>query len=97
MPRKAHSVSEMLEAMPSPRPMPFGFQAAAKTSGLNQNQPMTERRPTGRITPQTVTAPILPVTAGPPKFATVVSQSSTITLTQVAIGVADMPGKNDER
>jgi len=39
----------------------------------------------------------LPVIAGPPKFATVVSQSSAITLKQVAIGVADMPGKNAAR
>ncbi len=30
MPRKAHSVSEMLEPMPSPRLMPFGFQAARR-------------------------------------------------------------------
>ena len=38
------------------------------------------------ITPQTVTEPILPVTPGPPKLATVVSQSSAITPMAVAIG-----------
>ncbi len=58
---------------------PCGFQAAAKVSPLNQNQPMIEIRPTGRITPQTVTEPMRPVMAGPPKLATVVSHSSAIT------------------
>src|SRR5689334_10013424 len=94
MPRNAHSVSEMLEPMPWPRLNPCGFQAAPKVSLLNQNQPMMERSPTGRITPHTVIAPILPVTLGPPKLATVVSHRSEITLRQVAIGVADIPGKN---
>ena len=97
MPRKAHSVSAMLEPRPSPRLMPFGFQACMKTSPLNQNQPMTESPATGMITPQTVIAPILPVIEGPPKLASVVSQSNPITLMQVAIGVADMPGKNEAR
>src|SRR6478736_4590943 len=92
MPRKAQSVSEMLEPMPAPSDSPCGFHAAAKVSLLNQNQPMNDSAPTGMITPQTVIEPILPVTLGPPKFATVVSHSSAITLTQVAIGVADMPG-----
>ncbi len=45
------------------------------------------------MTPHTVMEPILPVTLGPPKFATVVSQSSAITPMQVAIGVADSQGK----
>ena len=45
------------------------------------------------MTPHTVMEPILPVTLGPPKLATVVSHSSAITLMQVAIGVADIPGK----
>ena len=49
------------------------------------------------MTPQTVIAPIFPVRLGPPKFATVVSQSSAITLMQVAIGVADIPGKKPAR
>ncbi len=49
------------------------------------------------ITPHTVTEPILPVMLGPPKLATVVSQISTITLRQVAMGVADMPGKKVAR
>ncbi len=83
----------MLEPMPSPSDMPCGFHAAAKVSELNQNQPMNDSAPTGMMTPQTVIEPILPVTPGPPKFATVVSHSSAITLMQVAIGVADMPGK----
>ena len=59
---------------------------------LNQNQPMIERPATGMITPQTVIAPIRPVTFGPPKFATVVSQISAITPMQVAIGVDGEPG-----
>ena len=84
----------MLEPMPSPSDMPCGFQAAAKVSELNQNQPMNDRAPTGMMTPQTVMEPIFPVTPGPPKFATVVSHRSAITLMQVAIGVADIPGKN---
>ena len=54
---------------------------------------MIESRPTGMMTPQTVIEPILPVTLGPPKLATVVSQSSAITLMQVAIGVDDSQGK----
>src|SRR3954468_368723 len=91
MPRNAHSVRAMLEPMPSRSGMPFGFQACANTSLLNQNQPTSDSPATGTITPQTVTAPILPVIDGPPKFATLVSQMSAITLTQVAIGVADMP------
>src|SRR3954454_5155667 len=97
MPRNAHKVSEMLEPMPAPRLKPCGFHAAANVSPLNQNQPITHSRPTGRMTPQTVTEPILPVTLGPPKVATVVSHSSAITPTQVAIGVEDSQGKNDAR
>src|SRR5262245_19516104 len=97
MPRKAHSVSEMLDPIPCPRLSPCGFQAAAKVCLLNQNQPISEIRPTGMMTPQTVTEPIRPVTLGPPKFATVVIQSSAITLMQVATGVADIPGKNVAR
>ncbi len=93
MPRKAQSVSAMLEPMPSPSDRPCGFHAAAKVSELNQNQPMNERLPTGMMTPQTVIEPIFPVMLGPPKFATVVSHRSAITLRQVAMGVADMPGK----
>ena len=64
---------------------------------LNQNQPMKRARPTGMMTPQTVIEPILPVMLGPPKLATVVSHSSAITLMQVAMGVADMPGKKVAR
>src|SRR5262245_45806152 len=83
MPRNAHSVSAMLEPMPSATLMPCGFHACAKVAPLNQNQPMTDRPATGMITPQTVIAPILPVTDGPPKLATVVSQINPITLMQV--------------
>src|SRR6188474_3206448 len=68
MPRKAHRVSEMLEPMPAPMLMPCGFQAAAKVSLLNQNQPMMDIAPTGMMTPHTVNDPILPVTPGPPKL-----------------------------
>ena len=87
----------MLEPMPSPRLRPCGFHAAAKVSVLNQNQPMSESAPTGRMTPHTVTEPILPVRLGPPKLATVVSHSRPITLMHVAIGVADIPGKKVAR
>src|ERR1700704_1614557 len=97
MPRNAHSVSAIEEPMPSSRFMFLGFHAAEKVAGLNQIQPMIDRPATGMITPHTVTAPILPVTDGPPKLAAVVSQISAITLMQVAIGVADMPGKNPAR
>ena len=93
MPRKAHSVSAMEEPMPSAMLMPFGFHAAAKVSALNQIQPAIAMKPTGRITPQTVTEPMRPVQLGPPKFATVVNHSSAITPTHVAIGVADSAGK----
>src|SRR5437773_809037 len=73
------------------------------TVGLNMwayarpNGPMIESRPTGRITPQTVIEPMRPVTEGPPKFATVVSQSSAITPRQVAIGAEESQGMNAER
>ena len=87
----------MLETMPSPKLSPLGFQAASKVSELNQNQPANERNPTGMITPQTVIDPILPVTLGPPKFATVVSQSKAITPMQVMIGVDDSKGRNADR
>src|SRR5260221_8899381 len=97
MPRNAHRVSAMLEPMPARGVIPFGFHASMKTPPLNQNQPTIDRPATGMMTPHTVTEPILPVTDGPPKLATVVSQISAITLTQVAIGVADIPGKNPAR
>src|SRR6516165_1623161 len=89
MPRNAHRVSDMLEPMPLARLSPFGFQAAAKVSGLNHSQPMTDKRPTGMMTPQTVTLPMRPVRLGPPKLATVVSQRRTMTPMHVAIGVDD--------
>src|SRR5215813_4763327 len=97
IPRNAHSVSEILEPRPSPIPIPFGFQAAPNVSLLNQNQPIKESRPTGRMTPQTVTVPMRPVTLGPPKLATVVNQISPITPIQVAIGVEDNQGKKVAR
>jgi hypothetical protein len=92
MPRKAQRVSEMLEPIPAPRLIPCGFHASAKVALLNQNQPAKERKPTGRMTPHTVIEPILPVTEGPPKLATVVSQSSAMTPMQVAIGVEESQG-----
>src|SRR5262245_4720537 len=97
MPRNAHKVSAMLEPIPCPSDSPCGFHAASNVLPLNQNQPISERPATGMITPHTVIAPIRPVTFGPPKFATVVSQISAITLMQVAIGVADIAGKKVER
>ena len=45
------------------------------------------------ITPHTVTEPMRPVQRGPPKFATVVSQISTITEMHVAIGVGRHGGE----
>ncbi len=97
MPRKAHSVSAMLEPIPCATLRPCGFQAAAKVSVLNQNQPISESAPTGMRTPQTVTEPILPVMPGPPKLAIVVSQSRPITPTVVATVVDDSQGKKAER
>jgi hypothetical protein len=97
MPRNAHNVNEMLEPIPCAMVSPCGFQACAKVSDLNQNQPMIEMAPTGRMTPQTVTEPMRPVMEGPPKFATVVSQSSPITPIVVATGVADSQGKKAAR
>src|SRR4029453_6939212 len=97
MPRNAQSVSAMLEPMPSATLSPCGFQAALNVSLLNQSQPMTDSPATGMMTPHTVIEPILPVTLGPPKFATVVSQSSAMTPMQVEIGVEESQGKNDER
>jgi hypothetical protein len=64
---------------------------------LNQNHPAVAMKPTGRITPHTVTEPILPVTLGPPKLATVVSHSSPMTLMQLITGVDDSTGKNADR
>ena len=87
----------MLDPMPAPRLMPCGFHASENVEPLNQNQPMIERPATGMMTPHTVIAPILPVMLGPPKFATVVSQTTAMTLMQVAIGVADIGGKNAAR
>src|ERR1043165_8952604 len=88
-PRNAHSVSVTLEPIPPRRVSPFGFHAAVNVSAWNHAQPAVEMNPTGRITPHTVTAPIFPVTPAPPKFATVVSHSSTMTPTHVATGVDD--------
>jgi hypothetical protein len=96
-PRNAHSVSEMLEPMPSARPIPFGFQASANVEPLNQIQPAKERNPTGRMTPHTVMEPMLPVSFGPPKLATVVSQSSAMTPAHVMTGVEVSTGANDDR
>src|SRR5712671_6708789 len=97
IPRNAHKVSATLEPMPWVRLMPFGFQAAANVSALNQNQPKIDSRPTGMMTPHTVIEPMRPVTVGPPKFATVVSQSSAITPMQVATGVDESHGTNAAR
>ena len=97
MPRNAHNVSVMLEPKPSVMLRPWGFQACANVSGLNQNQPISEIMPTGMMTPQTVIVPILPVTLGPPKFATVVSHNRAITPMHVVTGVEDSHGKNPAR
>src|SRR5262245_50132938 len=97
MPRKAHSVSEMLEPMPCSKVRFLGFQASPKVEELNHSQPMIESNPTGMMTPQTVIEPMRPVMLGPPKLATVVNQSSAITPMQVMIGVEERNGKNPER
>src|SRR5579871_3710986 len=97
MPRNAQRVSAMLEPIPWRRLRPVGFHAAPNVDGRNQNQPMTESRPTGMMTPHTVTDPIRPVTFGPPKFAMVVSHNSAITPIHVAIGVEENHGKNVAR
>src|SRR5678815_2241244 len=97
IPRNAHKVSEMLDPIPWAMLSPWGFQAAAKVSLLNQNQPMIDSSPTGRMTPHTVIEPMRPVTLGPPKLANVVSQSSPITPMQVAIGVDESHGKKPAR
>src|SRR5207302_9711568 len=97
IPRNAQRVREMLEPIPSSRLSPFGFQAAPKVALLNQNQPMIESSATGMITPQTVIDAIRPVTLGPPKLATVVSQISAITPMQVAMGVDESQGTKAAR
>ena len=97
IPRNAHNVSAMLELMPWAIPRPCGFHAAPNVAGLNQNQPNSERNPTGTITPHTVTEPIRPVIFGPPKFAMVVIHNSTMTPMHVAIGVDESHGKNAAR
>src|SRR6188508_2498628 len=97
IPRNAQRVREMLDPMPCARVSPLGFQAAAKVSRLNQNHPMIEIRPTGMMTPQTVTAPIRPVIWGPPKFAAVVIQSRMIRPMHVVIGVEVNQGKKPAR
>jgi hypothetical protein len=58
---------------------------------------MIESSPTGMMTPQTVTEPMRPVRLGPPKFATVVSQSRAMTPRQVMIGVEESKGKKPAR
>src|SRR5262249_34545911 len=97
IPRNAHKVSAMLEPMPCSKLYPWGFHAAANVAGLNQHKPMRDNSPTGMMTPQPVIEPMRPVQLGPPKFATVVNQSSAITPTHVATGVEDNHGKNAAR
>src|SRR5690242_9791656 len=97
MPRNAHRVSEMLDPMPCPMLMCFGFHASLKVAPLNQNQPMIDRPATGMMTPHTVIAPIFPVMPGPPKLAIVVSQINMMTPMHVAIGADDNHGKNAVR
>src|SRR5262245_19907500 len=97
IPRNAHKVSAMLDPIPWKSVIPLGFHAAENVSARNQNQPKIASSPTGRITPHTVIDPIRPVTFGPPKFATVVSQSNPMTPMHVAMGVADSHGKNPAR
>src|SRR3954470_7374878 len=95
-PRNAHNVSAMLDPTPPVQLSPLGFHAAAKVSPLNQIHPAMEMKPTGRMTPQTVTALMRPVRLGPPKFASVVTHRA-ITPMHVAIGVDDSHGTNAAR
>src|SRR3954451_22539917 len=96
-PRNAHNVSAMLDPTPPVQLSPLGFHAAAKGSPLNQLHPAMEMKPTGRVTPPAVTAPIRPGTLGPPKFASVVTHNRAITPMHVAIGVDDNHGTNAAR
>src|SRR5215208_4523323 len=96
MPRNAHSVSAMLDPIPWIGVRRCGFQAAANVSPWNQNQPKVDNRPTGRMTPHTVTDPMRPVIVGPPGFANVVSHNSRVAPMHVAIGGDDSQGKNPD-
>ncbi|MNJ75835.1 hypothetical protein D3C77_729970 [compost metagenome] len=87
----------MLCVMASLTAMLCGFQAAANTSGLNQNQPIRLRPATGIITPQTVTVPILPVMFGPPKLASVVIHSRPTVPMNNGIAPLLSQGTNDDR
>src|SRR5688572_3410950 len=97
IPRNAHSVSAMLELMPAPMLSPCGFHAWENVAPLNQNHPITQSPATGMMTPHTVTLPILPVTLGPPKLATVVNQTRTMTPMHVAMGADDSHGMKAAR
>ena len=74
--------------------MPLGFQAWRKISGSNQNQPISDSPATGMITPQTVTEPICPVTFGPPKLASEVSQISPTVPTKSGMAPLPSQGRN---
>ncbi|MNT31642.1 hypothetical protein D3C72_1674870 [compost metagenome] len=91
MPRNAQRVKGMALAIASETGRSFGFQAAVKIAGSNQNQPIRLRPATGMITPQTVIAPILPVMLGPPKLARMVSQIRP--MVPMHSGIAPLPSQ----
>ncbi|MNZ98676.1 hypothetical protein D3C78_1179710 [compost metagenome] len=62
--------------------------------GLNQNQPKVDTPTTGRITPQTVMPPILPVMPAPPKLAMVVIHSRAIVVRPTPRGLRCMPNSS---
>src|SRR5688572_1030289 len=92
-PRNAHRVTEIELPTADQKPISCGFHAADQVVGLNQNQPISEIRTTGRITPHTVIEPILPVMLAPPKLANVVTHSSTMVQKQVCIGLRVAPNR----
>ena len=98
MPRNAHSVSEMLEPMPSRQADALAGSRPPRTSSpLNQNQPANEMKPDRQDDAPDRDRADLPVRLGPPKLATVVSHSSAMTPMQVATGVEVSHGKNAAR
>ena len=77
-PKKAHSVIEIEAPTAEKKGSLCGFQASTYIVGLNQNQPITVKSNTGRMTHQTAKALNFPVSEAPIKFADVQIQSTTI-------------------
>ena len=77
-PRNPQRVREIDCLTASKKGTSFGFQAAIKVSGLNQNHPIVLIAKTGRIDPQTVILLSRPVKRLPLKFKIAANQSNTI-------------------